>query len=72
MTALPVHVAAFDTGTRCEKCRGKIRAGQEFGIEQWPNRGGFDHYHVECPEAPGDPDPGSRVVQGHDRPRRRA
>lgn len=65
MTALRVLVAPRDLG-KCCKCSGAIRAGAEYAIEPWPNGGGFDHLHVECPAPPAlDPDRRT-VIQGHD------
>lgn len=58
---LQVRVSETDTRTKCSKCSGQIRAGQEFFIEPWPNKGGFDHYHYECP--PLADNTGPRVVQ---------
>lgn len=46
---LSVYIARCDTGTRCCKCGGAIREGQEYATDRWTNGGGFDHLHVECP-----------------------
>jgi hypothetical protein len=64
VSALRVYTAASDTGTKCCRCRGAIRAGQEFSIEPWPSGGGFDHLHVECPNLEPMQHPERRVVQG--------
>lgn len=58
---IPVHVASTDTGSKCCRCGAAIRAGQEYAIVPWPNGGGFDHRHVECPAPPDNTGP--RVVQ---------
>lgn len=65
MSALEIRTAKLD-GAKCSKCRTLIKAGQEFVIEPWPNRGGFDHYHYECP--PLADNTGPRVTQ---KPRQR-
>lgn len=54
---------------RCCDCLGVVRPGHEYWIEQWPNSGGFDYHHYECPKLDPMTSPERRVVQG--RPTRR-
>lgn len=49
---------------RCADCLGVVRPGHEYWIEHWPNQGGFDYHHFECPEPQRSADPSRRVVQG--------
>jgi hypothetical protein len=70
----PIEIRVAPDGmpaVRCADCTGTVRPGHEFWIEQWPNQGGFDYHHFECPTIARSPDPSRRVVQGHDNPRRR-